>query len=174
VQNEERDVGGTPEKTDFPVTYELRIAARPETVFDYFTDPAKMTQWMGTEAMLDPQPGGVCRVNPNGHAVMSGEFLEVDPPRRIVFSWGWETALFSTPPQSTLVEVVFTPVEEGTHLRLTHRRLKPESEKFHRAGWEHYLPRLSNVAGGSNPGADPWRDAAAAAKDLRDAGIAGF
>src|SRR5213080_2708377 len=42
--------------------HELRIAARPETVFGYFTDPEKMVQWMGAEATLDPRPGGVCRI----------------------------------------------------------------------------------------------------------------
>ncbi len=36
----------------------VRIAARPETVFSYFTDPKKMTLWKGISAQLDPQPGG--------------------------------------------------------------------------------------------------------------------
>src|SRR5204863_6169331 len=44
------------------VEHELRVAARPETVFAYFTDPAKMVQWMGAEATLDPRPGGICRI----------------------------------------------------------------------------------------------------------------
>ena len=42
--------------------HELRVAARPETVFAYFTDPVKMVQWMGVDATLDPRPGGVCRI----------------------------------------------------------------------------------------------------------------
>src|SRR3981189_353827 len=109
---------GPPSETDRVVEYETRVAASPETVFGYFTDPAKLVQWMGTEATLDPRPGGVCRVNPAGHGVMSGEFGEVDPPRRIVFSWGWETELFATPPQSTLVEVSLTRAGEDTIVRL--------------------------------------------------------
>ena len=44
------------------VEHEIRVAARPETVFAYFTDPAKMVQWMGAEATLDPRPGGICRI----------------------------------------------------------------------------------------------------------------
>ena len=98
-----------PSETDEDLEYETRIAASPHTVFEFFTDPAKMVQWMGTEATLDPSPGGVCRVNPSGHLVMSGQFVEVDPPRRLVFSWGWETSLFETPPQSTVVEVSLEP-----------------------------------------------------------------
>ena len=157
-------------ETDNPLEYEMRIAASPETVFGYFTDPAKMVQWMGTEATLDPRPGGICRINPAGHAVMSGEFVEVDPPRRIVFTWGWEMQLFSTPPQSTLVEVSLTPDGHGTLLHLVHRRLEPGAVAFHRAGWDHYLPRLTDAAAGRDPGVDAWRDLSVSLQQLRDAG----
>ena len=37
---------------------EVRIQARPETVFEFFVDPEKMRRWKGTEAELDPRPGG--------------------------------------------------------------------------------------------------------------------
>src|SRR5206468_7758266 len=96
------------------VEYETRVNASPETVFQYFTDPARMVEWMGTEATLDPRPGGVCRVDPTGYAVMSGTFLEVDPPRRVVFTWGWENEQYATPPQSTVVEVALIPDGEDT------------------------------------------------------------
>ena len=145
-------------KTEGLVEHEVRVAASPDSVFEYFTDPAKMVMWMGTEATLDPRPGGVCRINPSGQAAMLGEFVEVDRPRRVVFTWGWETALFKTPPQSTLVEVSLTPDGEDTVVRLAHRRLKPELVALHRAGWHHYLPRLALAASGADPGHDPWRD----------------
>src|SRR5262249_30821970 len=128
-----------PSETESVVDHEIRIAAAPETVFAYFTDPAKMVEWMGTEATLDPRPGGACRINPSGHDVMLGQFVEVDPPHRVVFTWGWETTIFATPPQSTLVEVSLTPYGEGTILRLAHRRLHAQAVAFHRVGWEHYL-----------------------------------
>ena len=88
---------------------------------------------------------------------MLGEFVEIDRPRRIVFTWGWETALFKTPPQSTLVEVSLTPEGDDTVVRLAHRRLKPEAVALHRAGWQHYLARLALAASGADPGHDPWR-----------------
>ena len=40
-----------------PLEKEVRIEARPETVFPFFTDPAKMTRWKGRSAVLDPRPG---------------------------------------------------------------------------------------------------------------------
>jgi len=164
-------VPAPPSETERVLEYETRIAASPETVFGFFTDPAKMVQWMGTEATLDPRPGGVCRINPTGHAVMSGEFLEVEPPRRIVFAWGWETQMFSTPPQSTIVEVSLTADGEQTVVRLAHRRLRPGAVRFHQVGWEHYLPRLAAVASSGDPGDDPWRDIAVNMRALREAGV---
>jgi uncharacterized protein YndB with AHSA1/START domain len=68
---------------------EVRIQARPETVFEFFVDPEKMTRWKGTEAELDPRPGGRYRVGGiAGGATVVGEFVEIDPPRRLVFTWG--------------------------------------------------------------------------------------
>jgi uncharacterized protein YndB with AHSA1/START domain len=158
-------------ETEDVLEYEVRIAATPETVFEFFTDPARMVRWMGTEATLDPRPGGTCRINPNGHAVMAGQFLEVQSPHRLVFTWGWETALFETPAQSTLVEVSLTPEGDGTVLRLVHRRLRPGAVAFHRAGWSHYLPRLVHAARGDHPDTDPWQDLSVAMKEQREAGV---
>jgi uncharacterized protein YndB with AHSA1/START domain len=158
-------------ETEGLVEHEIRVAASPDSVFEYFTDPAKMVAWMGTEATLDPRPGGVCRVNPSGQAAMLGEFVEVDRPRRIVFTWGWETAQFKTPPRSTLVEVSLTPDGEDTVVRLAHLRLKPELVALHRAGWDHYLPRLALAAAGADPGPDPWRDLPLNVEELRAAGL---
>lgn len=45
---------------------EIRIAARPETVFSFLVDPAKMTRWMGINVTLDPRPGGIYRVDVDG------------------------------------------------------------------------------------------------------------
>jgi uncharacterized protein YndB with AHSA1/START domain len=158
-------------KTNGLVEHEVRVAASPDSVFEYFIDPAKMVLWMGIEATLDPRPGGVCRINPSGQATMLGEFVGVDRPRRIVFTWGWETAQFKTPPQSTLVEVSLTPEGEETVVRLAHRRLKPELVALHRAGWAHYLARLALAASGADPGRDPWRDLPLNVEELRAAGV---
>ena len=45
------------------VEREIRVAAPPETVFAFFTDADKMVQWKGSEAQLDPRPGGIYRVD---------------------------------------------------------------------------------------------------------------
>lgn len=66
----------------------VHVAAQRETVFSYFIDPARYVQWMGGTATLDPAPGGVYRVGMRDGVQAAGEFVEVDPPHRLVFTWG--------------------------------------------------------------------------------------
>ena len=102
---------------------EVRIEARPETVFEFFVDPEKMSRWKGTSAELDPRPGGTYRVGGiAGGATVVGEFVEIDPPRRLVFTWGWEGD-DDVPPGSSTVEVTLTPDGDATVLHLVHRDL---------------------------------------------------
>ena len=139
------------------IEHEVRIEAPPEAVFAYFTDPLKMVQWMGSDATLDPRPGGICRVNfarDIGEAATSGEFVEVVPHSRVVFTWGWEQDLFGVPPASTRVEVLLESDGSGTLVRLTHTDLPEDSVEVHQVGWSNYLKRLSVAAPGSDPGPD--------------------
>ena len=141
------------------VEHEIRIEARPETVFAFFTDPSKLVRWMGTDATLDPRPGGVCRIEMQrdlGEATVLGEFVEVEPYRRVVFTWGWEPEPFAVPPGSSRVEVSLLPEDGGTRVRLVHSELPAAREEFHRVGWEHYCRRLAVAAAGDDPGPDEW------------------
>ncbi|HET6318733.1 MAG TPA: SRPBCC family protein [Chloroflexota bacterium] len=138
------------------VTCEVRIAATPEVVFGFFTDPHKMLRWMGTAAELDVRPGGAYWININGADVARGSFVELVPFSRIVLSWGWDGADAPVPPGSTTVEVTLTPDDDGTHLRLVHRGLAlAQVRDAHRDGWQHYLERLAIAAPGGEPGPDP-------------------
>jgi uncharacterized protein YndB with AHSA1/START domain len=136
------------------VVREIRIEARPETVFEFFVDPDKMVRWKGRTARLEPTPGGTYRVEINNRAVASGEYVELDPPRRVVFTWGWEGGS-PVPPGASTVEVELTPDGDGTLLRLTHRDLPDEEVEQHADGWDHFLPRLATAAPGGDPGPDP-------------------
>jgi uncharacterized protein YndB with AHSA1/START domain len=152
------------------VEHEVRVAAPPEVVFEYFTDPAKLVSWMGNDATLDPRPGGVCRLDING-SVMIGRFEQVEFPSKLTFTWGWEQRLFEVPPQSTAVEVSFEPDADGTLVRLAHSRLPAgQAVEFHRAGWRHYMQRLSVVAAGGEVGSDPWADLAVVEQDMQNEG----
>jgi uncharacterized protein YndB with AHSA1/START domain len=139
------------------VALEVRVDASPETVFDFFIEPDKMIQWMGRDAELDPRSGGIFRVDLNGRHIARGEYVELDRPRRVAFTWGWESEDAPVRPGSSTVEVTLTPDGDGTVVRLVHRDLPgEESQAAHRHGWEHYMARLSVAAGGGDPGVDPW------------------
>jgi uncharacterized protein YndB with AHSA1/START domain len=142
------------------VEREITIAASPETVWQFLVDPSKATRWMGQAASLDPRPGGVYRVDViPGHSA-SGEFVELDPPRRLVFTWGWEpgeNGANPVPPGSSTIEIELVPAGDGTTLRFAHRGLpSAEAAESHAHGWDHYLARLGVAAAGGDPGADPW------------------
>lgn len=142
------------------VEREVRIAARPETVFEFFTDPEKMIRWKGRRAELDARPGGTYRVEINDQAVALGEYVEVDPPGRIVFTWGWEgqeggQGEHAVPPGSSRVEITLEPHGDGTLVRLRHLDLPAESRELHGQGWDLYLGRLTAAASGGDPGPDP-------------------
>ena len=108
----------------------ISIAASPETVWEFFVDPEKLTRWKGMKADLDPTPGGVyrCEVIP-GHTAR-GEFVELDPPHRLVFTWGWENES-AVPPGTSTIEVELTPEGNGTSLHFVHRDLPGADEDHH-------------------------------------------
>lgn len=125
----------------------LRISARPETVWRYWTDPQRMCDWWGAAAELDPRPGGTCRIEMGGGPIMHGEYLELVPHERIVFSFGWEAAdgVPDLPPGSTRVEITLTADAGDTIITLRHTGIPVAHADEHRAGWVHFLPRLADA-----------------------------
>jgi uncharacterized protein YndB with AHSA1/START domain len=134
-----------------PVTASVRIAAPPEVVFPYFTDAALAVRWIADAALLDPRPGGTFSVNVRGNPAL-GEFVVVEPPRRVVFTWGIE-GRGDFPPGSSTVEVVLQPDGDETIVTLTHRDLPTEDRRrSHEAGWTEFLGVLAQVAVADSPG----------------------
>jgi uncharacterized protein YndB with AHSA1/START domain len=137
------------------VIVERVIKALPATVFTFFTDRDRWLSWQGVSAELDPRPGGVFRMNVRGDGFASGQFIVVEPPHRIVFTWGWEGDPL-VPPGSSRVEVTLAAEGDGsTRLTLVHSGLPLPALELHRGGWEHYLGRLTVRAAGGDPGPDP-------------------
>jgi uncharacterized protein YndB with AHSA1/START domain len=141
------------------VVREVLIDAAPEAVWQFLVDPVKAVRWMGVTASLEPRPGGRYRVEVLPGDVVLGEFVEVDPPHRLVHTWGWEDGAGSVQPGSTTVAFDLLPRDHGTLVRVTHGGLSTAAAvDRHARGWDHYLPRLAVAATGGDAGADPWID----------------
>src|SRR6267142_3130448 len=96
------------------LTREIVIDAQPETVFPFLTDPAKHLEWMGSEVELDPRPGGAYRVRMGGEHLSVGEFVEVVPDQRVVFTFGWDAPGHPIPSGSTTVTITLIPEGDKT------------------------------------------------------------
>jgi len=137
---------------DFSTTIE--IDAPPDVVFAHLVTPERMVSWMGQHAELEPSRTGGFAVDING-ALIRGEYLEVDPPHRVVVSWGMAGS-DDLPPGSSRVEFKLTGTARGTTLSLIHTGLPETRAQGHAMGWAHYLARLQLAAAGIDPGADTW------------------
>lgn len=141
----------------FLVRRETQIAAPRATVFAFLTDPEKILSWMGTDAVMEPHPGGLYLVKGIGGRdnVARGSFREVVPVHRLAYSFGWDGST-DVPPGSSLIEIDLIDRDGGTLLRMTHSGLPNEVQAAsHDKGWAHYLGRMGIAAAGRDPGPDP-------------------
>ncbi len=127
---------------------EILIDATPETIWPFLTDPEKHLDWMGTAAEIDPRPGGVYRVLVGGQHQSVGEYVEVVPFEKVMFTFGWEQEGNPITPGSTTVEITLHPEGSKTRVQLVHRGLPDDATDDHGKGWAHYLARLDGAATG--------------------------
>lgn len=107
----------------FDVETEVYIEAPPEVVFSFFVDAERLTRWTASPERFDPRPGGSYQFRLPDENVAAGEFLEVTPNRRLVFTWGLHGGTEAVAPGSSVVEVTFAPKRNGTVVRVIHRTL---------------------------------------------------
>ena len=133
-----------PETPSIEITQ--RIEAPRQIVWAYLVDPKRMSQWVQGVVDADASPGRRYRIRMHEGPVVSGEFLMVERPSRVVMSFGWEGNA-AMPPGSTRVEITLTPEgERTTLLRLRHFGLPDEPSKHeHMAGWTIRAAAISRV-----------------------------
>lgn len=133
---------------------EILIDATPETIWPFLTQPGEIVRWHGTVAELDPRPGGVYRVLVGGQSQSTGQYVEVVPYQKVVFTFGWDQEGHPIPAGSTTVEISLHPEGDKTRVRLVHYGLPEDAMTDHGRGWEHYLGRLAIAVVGGDPGPD--------------------
>jgi uncharacterized protein YndB with AHSA1/START domain len=135
------------------------LPGRKEEVFRAWTDPDLVRQWFtprggsSPSAEMDVRVGGRYRWGMKllGHVYYAvGEYIEVDPPNRLVFTFGWDRALVRL--TDSLVTVEFTERGERTEVVITHERLTSRTLRtLHRLGWSECLANLDRSRAQSRP-----------------------
>jgi len=136
------------------IVLEQRIAAPPATVYRYLTEADKWKLWQGVDAKLEARVGGIFSMFMGNGMNARGQFVELIPDKRVVFTWGWVDRP-GIPPGSTTVQIDLNADGDETLLVLTHRSVAEDEAGMQEMGWTHYLPRLAVVAAGQDPGPDP-------------------
>jgi uncharacterized protein YndB with AHSA1/START domain len=130
------------------VVSEIQVSAPIERVYAMFTEPGELVRWIGIRAMLEPKPGGQFRFELMPGEFCSGRYVELDPPHRVVFTWGWESGALPVEPGSSTVTVELRASGDTTHVRLTHTGLSEEMQTHHAGGWANFLPKLKEAVEG--------------------------
>jgi uncharacterized protein YndB with AHSA1/START domain len=138
------------------------INAPREAVFAFFTDSERWARWWGAGSTIDPRPGGRIHIKyPEGTEV-TGEVIEVKPPERIVFTYGYVSGE-PIPPGSSRVTIRLADDHGATRLTLTHEFGDAAVRDQHVQGWRYQLSLFSNVVadevnGGAAEAVDAWFD----------------
>jgi uncharacterized protein YndB with AHSA1/START domain len=120
------------------------IHATPDTVFRYFTDSERWAAWWGAGSTIDARIGGRVFIRyPTGDEA-SGRVVELRPPERIVFTYGYERGTPIAPGAST-VTIRLAPIASGTRLELMHEFADAGVRDEHVQGWRYMLSMFANV-----------------------------
>jgi uncharacterized protein YndB with AHSA1/START domain len=124
----------------------------PEALWEYFTDPAHNLNWAGpkqatcTRFDSDPRVGGAwamaLRLDDGEEVVAHGVYREIEKPRRLVYTWRWESWEETSP--DSLVSLAFEARGQGSMLTLTHSELPEDEVEGHEGGWMSALECLND------------------------------
>jgi uncharacterized protein YndB with AHSA1/START domain len=137
---------------DTAVVVRRLVAAPPERVFKAWTDPAQLSEWWGPAnftcpvAEVDLRAGGHYRLVMQAVAgpemALSGTYLTVEPPHRLVYTWHWESGPAGGEPDS-VVTVEFLDRDGDTEVVVTHGQFPPGHDiSQYKGGWIDALDKL--------------------------------
>lgn len=138
-----------------PIVVERLLDTNTEETFALLTEPERLRRWLAVSASVDLRVGGDYRILCVPGHVAVGTVNEIDPGKRVVYSWGW-LGDDEVPPGSTSLIVELEPEGDGTRVRLTHEGLVGESAEHHLAGWNQHLDRLVRAAANGDAGLESW------------------
>ena len=125
-----------------------------ERIFNLLTEPAELASWWGPhgfttpEVELDLSVGGRYRFTmqpPEGETFhLSGEFIEIDPPTRLVYTFRWDEP--DPEDRETVVVLSLAAVGDATEVSLSQGEFATDERlALHRSGWADSLEKLGEV-----------------------------
>lgn len=132
--------------SEFPYRLDRTVVihARPEVVFRFFTDSGRWASWWGPGSTIDARPGGHLLIVHPGPVQVVGEVIEVMPPERIVFSYGFASGT-PIPPAGSRVAIHLEPIGSSTRLHLSHGFSEQAAREEFIQGWRFQLSLFGNV-----------------------------
>lgn len=139
-----------------PIVFERVIDASIDEAFGLFTEPERLRRWQAVSASVDLRVGGDYRLTVVPGSIAYGTFTEIDPGKRLVYTWGWADAEHDPAPGGSSISVDFEPVGSQTKVTMTHSGLDEEGAANHSVGWTHFFDRLVVAAQAGDAGLNPW------------------
>ena len=135
------------ETRGFTIDRTIFIRAPRETVFRYFTDSGRFAAWWGAGSQIDPRPGGKVRIRYPNAVVASGEIEEIDPPSRVVFTYGYEGEAQPIAPGGSRVTIRLESSPGGTSVHLRHDAPGAPAAVGveHVQGWRYQMAVFANI-----------------------------
>jgi uncharacterized protein YndB with AHSA1/START domain len=131
-------------KLPYRIERSVLIHAPRENVFRFLTDTPRWAVWWGAGSTIDARPGGSLLIRYPGGTEVSGEVVEVKPPERLIFTYGFVKGE-PIAPGGSRVTIRLEPHGLGTHLHLTHEFPEEPARDQHVQGWRYQLALFSNV-----------------------------
>jgi uncharacterized protein YndB with AHSA1/START domain len=120
------------------------IHAEPEVVFRFFTDSTRWARWWGKGSTIDAKPGGKFLIQYPEGTQAAGEVIEVAPPRRIVFTYGYVSGKM-IPLGGSRVTIEVSRDARGSRVTLRHEISESAVRDEHVQGWRFQLSLFANV-----------------------------
>ena len=138
-----------------PIVFERIIDVTVDEAFALFTEPERLRRWQAISASVDLRVGGDYRLTVVPGSIAYGTYTEIEPGKRLVYTWGWKGDDMPLPSESRIA-VDFESLGEQTKVTMTHSGLDEEAAASHTVGWNHFFERLERAAETGDAGLNMW------------------
>lgn len=130
------------------VEIEREFNATAKQLYEFWTDPSKISEWFGVKVVIEAKIGGFLNIDFGEKELTTGVFKQLDPYNIVAFTWNSFCCGSKDNPEptgETLVTVTFKEVSpDKTKMKLLHSGFKTESaRKDHQGGWDDYFNKWS-------------------------------